>query len=606
MVGLVEDVGQRAEDLAGRVKDVGSQGQELADALRKFGTEATGIEAKAAEGGLPKSVRETLSAFSNSPNGGSLILGLDEADNFRAVGLSDARKLQSDLVAMCRDDLAPPLRPIVSVEEVDGAAVVVAEVPELSRGEKPCYVRDRGLERGSYVRVGESDRRLTSEEVQQLVADRGQPVFDLEPVPGATLADLDPAALRSYLERLRTAKARLFADEPDSVVLRMTRVCLQVPDGPDAVTLAALLALGRYPQQFLPQLNMTFVHYPTTTGEATASGVRFLDNVSIEGSIPLMVREALTIVQRNMSRRALLSGGGRRDMWEYPPEALREAIVNALVHRDLSPGSRGTQVQIELYPDRLRVTNPGGLFGSIDINRLGEEGRSSARNALLMKLLEDVVVPGEDRTVAENRGSGIRAMRAALRRAGMSDPALRDRITSFEVLMPNHTLLDDGTVAWLAQIGREGLRDTQCIALALLRRGEMLDNSRYRAATGVGDSRAATWELQDLVARELVEQTGTRGGARYTLSDYAMGIGGETRARVRPNRRRQIVDLIALHGELSKAQISELLNINPKTTEHWLGGLKRAGLIEPTTANPRDPNTRYRVGNQGTLPYSER
>ncbi len=175
MVGLVEDVGQRAEDLAGRVKDVGSQGQELADALRKFGTEATGIEAKAAEGGLPKSVRETLSAFSNSPNGGSLILGLDEADNFRAVGLSDARKLQSDLVAMCRDDLAPPLRPIVSVEEVDGAAVVVAEVPELSRGEKPCYVRDRGLERGSYVRVGESDRRLTSEEVQQLVADRGSP-----------------------------------------------------------------------------------------------------------------------------------------------------------------------------------------------------------------------------------------------------------------------------------------------------------------------------------------------------------------------------------------------------------------------------------------------
>ncbi len=586
------------------------QAQELAEAVRRFGCEATNVEVKSAEGGLPSSVRETLSAFSNSPSGGSLILGLDEVAGFRALGLSDPAKMQADLASMCRDDLHPPLKPSITVEDVDGVAVVLAEVPELSRAEKPCYVKARGLERGSYVRVGESDRRLTSEEVQQLVADRGQPTFDMQIVDETALHDLDSAAVSTYLTRLRGAKGRIFGSESDEVVLRMTKITALRADGSEGVTLAGLLSLGRYPQQYLPQLNLTFVHYPTSSGEATSAGVRFLDNISIEGSIPAIVREALAAIQRNMSRRALISGEGRRDMWEYPPEALREAIVNALVHRDLSPGSRGTQVQVEMYPDRLRLTNPGGLFGSIDLALLGEEGRSSARNALLMKVLEDVAVPGEDRTVAENRGSGIRAMRAALRQAGMSPPDFRDRLTSFEVRMPNHTLLDEDTVSWLNQVGREGLRDTQCIALAQLRRGEVFDNARYRAATGVVDSRTATWELQDLVARELVEQTGTRGGARYTLSEYAQALGTESRHRVRPNRRRQLLDLLNVHGELGKSQISELLNINPKTAEHHLGLLKKEGLIEPTDARRGNRNTKYRlavpqsqVPGQGALWY---
>ncbi len=196
-----------------------------------------------------------------------------------------------------------------------------------------------------------------------------------------------------------------------------------------------------------------------------------------------------------------------------------------------------------------------------------------------MKLLEEVQVQDEDRTVCENRGSGIRAMLSALRHAGMSPPRFKDSTTAFEVLLPNHTLLDDETVAWLQLLGREGLRDSQCTALALMRRGDVMDNARYRAATGITDSRVATFELQDLVARELVTQTGTRGGARYTLSEFA----AHPRVRrVRPNRRRQIVDLLSLHHELSKSEISDLLGLNPKTAEHWLRTLKAEGSVEPT------------------------
>jgi ATP-dependent DNA helicase RecG len=374
----------------------------------------------------------------------------------------------------------------------------------------------------------------------------------------------------------------------------MNRVIVPDVTGEYRPSLGGLLSLGHFPQQYFPQLNVTFVHYPTTTGESSPSGVRFLDNVSLNGSIPYMAREALAAIQRNMTRRSLITGEGRRDLWEYPPEALREAIVNALVHRDLSPGSRGTQVQIELYPDRLTIQNPGGLFGSLDVNRLGEEGRSSARNSLLLKLLEEVSVPGEDRTVCENRGSGIRAMISSLRRAGMGPPLFKDRVTSFEVLMPNHALLDDDTVMWLSALGRDGIRDSQCIALALMKRGEVLDNSKYRAATGVNDSRAAYFELQDLVARELVDQTGSRGGARYTLSEFARHVGThEARRRPRPNRRLQIVEALAHWGDLSKAEIAQTIGATEKTAEHWLGRLKRDGEIEVIGGKTRSKNTRY-------------
>lgn len=117
---------------------------------------------------------------------------------------------------------------------------------------------------------------------------------------------------------------------------------------------------------------MTFVHYATPDGISDVEGRRFLDNVSVDGPIPVMVRDSAAALLRNMSRHAVITAVGRRDQWEYPPDALRELIVNALVHRDLSPGSRGTQVQVERYPDRMRILNPGGLFGAVDVDHLAK------------------------------------------------------------------------------------------------------------------------------------------------------------------------------------------------------------------------------------------
>jgi ATP-dependent DNA helicase RecG len=488
--------------------------REYVEMLRFYGTDVFEVEAKAAAGGLPKSIRETLSAFSNT-RGGTLILGLSESDGFAAVELPEPGKLASDLASMCATELEPPVRALIQTHTYEGHALVTAEVPEMSRSEKPCYYKGSGMTKGSYLRVHDGDHRMTSYEVQVMVSGRGQPRDDEDVVPGTSVDDLDDTLVEQFAKRLRTNRPRVFGELKTSEVLTQTNLASETEDGL-LLTVAGLAALGRNPQRYFPQLMLTFAHYQTSEGEDDETGERFVENVAIEGPIPMMVRDSLAAIKRNMSSRSMPTSYGAAQIWEYPETALREAIVNALVHRDLSSAARGTQVQVEMFPDRLAIRNPGGLFGPVSEDLLGEAGVSSSRNAVLLKALEDVRVPGEDRTVCENRGSGIRAMIGALRSAGMGLPEFKDRISSFTVTFPNHSLMSEEVVGWLSDLGEEGLTDSQCTALALMREGQELDNQKYREATRI-DSRLATSELQDLVARDLAVQDGARRWATYKL-----------------------------------------------------------------------------------------
>ena len=179
------------------------------------------------------------------------------------------------------------------------------------------------------------------------------------------------------------------------------------------------------------------VVYPTNVaGQQGPRRERFLDNKSIDGNIAMMLRGTLEVLQRHLKRRGIVHGLIRIDEMEYPIEVLREAIVNALAHRDYSSAALGTQVQLELFPDRLVIRNLGGLFGPVSEATLGIEMTSSSRNAALLKVLEDAEAEA-GRTVYENRGSGIATMRALLGAVGMNPPVFRDEIASFELQISN-------------------------------------------------------------------------------------------------------------------------------------------------------------------------
>lgn len=576
---------------------------ELIADLRSAKTDLAHVEAKRAEGGLPKRLWQTLSAFANTREGGVLILGLDESADFKVSSISDPARLHQDLASLC-GEMEPPIRAKIELHQVEGATLVVAEIPEIDLNQKPCYYPGAGLTNGAYIRVADGDRKLSGYEVQMLLASRGQPREDEAAVPGATPADLDRRLVTGLLRRLKRSEGSPFHRMSEEEALRTLRVLVPDPAARDrrVPSIGGLLALGKYPQKFLPSLDVTFVSYPTPhVGEPGPGGKRFLDNRRFDGPVPRIVTQALAALRTNMKRRAIMRGIFREDLWEYPEAAVREALVNALAHRDLSAAARGMPVQVMMFPDRLVIQNAGGLFGPVTVDQLGEAGVCSARNQVLMKLLEDTCVPGEDQAICENRGSGIGAMLAALRQAGMSPPEFEDHISTFRVTFPNHSLLDEATLSWLRGVGAVDLTDSQRIGLALLRRGDVLTNALYRQATGL-DSRVATRELGELVDRGVVVQSGTRRWANYQLGNAVPVTAApvaETappaRPRQRADRRPEILALLRARGPLARVEIARALGLSRQAILRWLTVLRSSGQIQLTTAHARSPGARYRL-----------
>ncbi|MDR1431089.1 MAG: putative DNA binding domain-containing protein, partial [Propionibacteriaceae bacterium] len=396
--------------------------------IRAAETDLHDVEVKKALGGVPKSLPESVSAFANG-QGGIIILGLDEGAGFAPVG-ADAKKMAEALVSACADAVEPAIRSEIDIVEVGGVPVAACAVPALEASRKPCFVKAQGLERGSYIRGHDGDRHLTTYEIHALLSLRSQPRDDRATVPEATMSDLDSAAVGRLLTRLRRTRGPVFQSQDDTTVLRMVGV---LNADSEYLTLAGLLTLGIYPQQFFPQLDVTFVSFPTVDARPLPDGTRFLENQSIDGPIPQMVDAVESTLVRNMTRGAVITGAGRKDIFEYPTQAVRELVVNALMHRDYHRLAQGAQIRVELYPDRLVVTSPGGLFGVADPDALAHIPITSSRNNALGKILEDIEMPHSGRTVAENRGSGLIAVSAALEEAGMPPARFKSTLSHFTV-----------------------------------------------------------------------------------------------------------------------------------------------------------------------------
>lgn len=406
---------------------------ELIQGLRLRRTDTAQVEAKSAVRGLPKNLVHSLSAFSNTA-GGTVILGIDEEAGFVPAEGFNANSIADALAEACSEKMVPPVRATISIEEFEGAQVVVAYVPELAISEKPCYIATVGKYAGSYFRGHDGDRLLKPYEIDRLEENKYQPAWDLEPVREAGLDDLDPDLVVKILERERTIHAEVFGKLSDEKAMKSLRMVVEDEGGKLRPTLAGLLAAGIYPQQFFPRLNVTFAAYTGTDRSSDSRGQRFVDTASFIGPIPTLVYETVQAVARNTRLGGVVKGAFRKDLPDYPPVAVREAITNALMHRDYSPQARGSQVQVDLFVDRLEITNPGGLYGAVTIESLGKYGISSTRNQHLSALLE--VTPSRVAGrgfVADNRGTGYAEIIDELARELLPPPTPRDSLTSFSL-----------------------------------------------------------------------------------------------------------------------------------------------------------------------------
>lgn len=564
---------------------------DLITVLRDEGSDNAEIEAKLAHGGLPSSTATTLSALANRPGGGVIILGLDEEAGFAVRGLPDAPRLSQALVACARQRLSPAVQVDVSVMTVEGADLVVAEVCEASAFDKPVRLGTAGP---AYLRGYDGDYRMSELEIRSLLANRGVPRFDRAPVPGASLEDLDPVLVADYQRQCRHSQRALNRFD-DAEILRRTGVV----DAEGTPTMAGLLALGLYPQQFFPAL---VVRAGVEPSPGDPPGTRASDLQEFRGPIPLMLEDATSWVSRNTRTRVRFGPDGHgRDEPEYPTAAVRELVVNAMTHRDLGPHALGYPVTLTVRRDRLVVANPGGLWG-ITADRLGKEPVSSARNADLLAILKNVRT-GDGHRVVEGLATGIRTVLDSVRAAGMVEPAFVDHGVRFAVLVPHHALLAEDDIRWVTEVvGERRFNDAQRHALAALRHGHRWTNRSYRDAFP-RDSTVARTELQALVDAGLVEAVGDRGGRTYRLASTTCtsttGKEGhpppdepDRPAATSGDQDRAVLATLAT-GELSLAQVAARAGLTRPQARRCLNRLRDEGLVVMDGA-PGIRGSRYR------------
>lgn len=474
--------------------------------LREEGSDTTSVEAKAATGGFPGDLARTVSAFSNTPGGGTLILGLDEHDGFAARTVYDPVDAQTRLASIARKALDPPARIDVSTHLVESARLVVCEVFEAPASLKPSRVTSNGK---AYLRAYDGDYEMSELEAQAFIANRDHPRFDRQAVPGASANDLDADLLAIYRETCRGSSTSLSQFDDDELLLRTGVITAE-----GSPTLAGLLALGVYPQQYVPNL---VIQASVAARPGDPPGTRASDARKFDGPLPVMLDEAARWVQRNTRTRVRFGDDGHgRDEPEYPAAAVRELISNALVHRDLGPHAMPYPISLVLEPNQLVIANPGGLWG-ITVDRLGRERVSSARNDSLLRIAQNVRTT-EGRRLVEALASGIPAVLESLAAAGMVPPAFHDQGIRFTVRVPNHALLGAEDLAWLATVaGDHSLSDTQRHALVAMRHGRRWTNSTFRAEFP-RDSTVARADLQGLVDAGLAVADGERGGRTYSLA----------------------------------------------------------------------------------------
>lgn len=396
----------------------------LVKKVQRSQAEGPGLEVKTAHEDCPK-LYDTLSSFSNQSSGGTILFGLSEKDHFAIVGVRDVQALQKSVTEQCTDQMQPPVRMVFTAAEIDGKMVCAAEIPGLDIAERPCYYKGRGRVKGSYIRVGDGDFVMTDLELYSFEAFRRHLHDDERPIDRANMELLDPDAVAAYILQKKQARpgfAKLTEEQINELL------CITANGVP---TLAAVLNFGLYPQGLLPQLAITAVVVPGMAMGDMQGAARFLDNKRMEGTLNNMLEEAMAFCVRNMKRRTIINAqtGKREDAAEYPLTAIREAVLNALIHRDYSQYTEGTPIQILFFDDRLEIHSPGCLYGRLTIDQLGT-ARPDLRNPALAVMAETL-------TAAENRYSGIPTIRREMASYGLPAPVFENRRDEFVVTLKN-------------------------------------------------------------------------------------------------------------------------------------------------------------------------
>lgn len=478
------------------------------------GGETTTVELKLAAP-RPVEMAERLCGMANA-QGGVVIIGVKDS-NHEIVGVQENRlgETLDVILRAARQIVKPELvlePPEPEIYTIAGKKLVVATVRP-SRG--PVY-QSGGI---FWIRRGTHTIPMNLAETLELANDRGLLDWETLPAHGATMADIDPERVEAHLQR-RLESGGQFQRFEDVEQALIGMKCALVRSGGDVVpTNAGILFFGRYPQQHVIQDEVVCVLFRDAVGAS-----RYADRKILTGTLQELIDGAEAFLNRYIAVGARIEGWKRVDIPEHAIGALREAVVNAVVHRDYS--KRGESVRVFYYADRVEIHSPGLLLPGITVEQM-ERGvvQSKLRNPVLAGLLRDL--PG----YMEQIGSGIRFMLDETKRLGLPAPEFREMnefVVTFRAapaLQPQQRQVQYHGTLWkeeeppaplLAESMPGNLEERLVKAVGYVNEHGSITNKIYRNLTGVSE-RTARRDLEVLEERGRLKALGKRRARRYEL-----------------------------------------------------------------------------------------
>lgn len=431
----------------------------------------------------PLALAECLVALANA-SGGLIILGVDQRGRpGEPIWEEEAEGALRSAAAMCRPPVPSEWQPIEAGQQ-SFVGIRVRRSQDL-----------HSLEDGRVlVRSGDENRPLSGDEIRQLANSKTVGDFEEESVAGASRDDFDAQVIDEYLTRRRARGAARLGSLSDLLF----EIGAVTHEGQP--TVAGMLLFGKNPQAFLPQSGIVFVKFAGTEPRSDDGGAGYGRRDELSGPLARMVDRVWNIIWEEMRVGAAVNALEREERSEYPAFAVREALINAVAHRDYR--IRGRRIEIRMYADRLEVISPGGLPGYMTLDNLVEEHFS--RNP---RVVNGLFHWG----YIEELGLGIDRMIEDMVHAGHPPPTFHATPHSFSVT------LEKKPQARLQGTGAHRMNERQTRALAYVKENGSITNREYQRLCPDVSTETLRLDLRDLVDRDILLKIGSKKGTHYIL-----------------------------------------------------------------------------------------
>lgn len=432
---------------------------------------------------LKDEIGEEISALSNAC-GGLIFVGV--ADDGKTIGVQIGKKTVEDLANYIKIHTDNHIFPKITVEEIDGKNVITIEVNE--NHEKPVFFKGK-----AYGRIGKSTHKLSASEIRKLAKESGKKSYwDEQICKDASISDINEEKVKWFLKKAKYE--RNISVEPETSVSESLEKLELSKDG--KITNAAVLLFGKNPQKFFLQSETRCAKFKG------AEAVKpFLDMKVIGGTIYEQVDEAEKFVMNNIKKAAWIEPGKieRQEKWEYPLDAVREAITNAVCHREYDSSSN---VQIRIFDDHLEIWNPGRLPNGWTVETLKKKHGSKPYNPLIAKLFFLV-------KYIEEWGTGTTNIVKDTIKHGLPEPLFEEIVGSIVITFRKYQITEEIL---------EGLTERQKKAIDFLKEHKKITVMEYKAILKNITEKTAYRDLKNMEEKSIIKSIGEKKGRHYVLA----------------------------------------------------------------------------------------